>query len=186
MSQNDSPVTPVFEFQRTAIEQTHRVFQRSVEFQQSVNGAFVDGFDSAADVSERGNDLLRRSVDAYLDAVETTVPGGADVVADVRENVDEQFDTLEESQSEALETIEANLKEGSESVDELLEDFLDQLDEQVQSLLETSESLEDQTVEALEELETQIDELQTQIDEQTEQLQSQVEEATEQVGDTVA
>ena len=186
MSQNDSPVSPVFEFQRSAIEQTHRVVERGVEFQQNLNDAVAESFDSATGVSERGNDLVRSGVAAYFDAVESAVPGDQAVVADLRENVEEQLDTLEENQAEAMETIEENLQEGADSVDEVLEDFLAQLEEQVESMLEAHEDLEDQTVEALEDLEDQLDDLQGRIEEQTDQLQSQVEDVTEQVGDGAA
>jgi DNA repair exonuclease SbcCD ATPase subunit len=186
MSQNDSPISPAFEFQRTALEQTHRVLERSVEFQQDLNGALLESFDSAVDVSGRGDDLIRRGVDAYFDALETAVPGDSAVLEDLRGNVDEQLDALEESRADALERIEENLQEGSESVDEFLDTFIERLDEQVQSLLETSEDLEAETVEALENLEEQIDELQSQIEEQTEALQQQVDDATDRVGDSAA
>ena len=186
MSQNDSPIGPVFEFQRSALESTHRVFERSVEFQQAVNGALLDGFDSASGVSERGDDLVRRGVDAYFDALETAVPGDSSVVEDLRENVEEQLDALEESRADVLERVEENLQESTDSVDEALDDLLESLDDQVQSLLETSEDLEDQTVEALENLEAGIEDLQAQIEEQTEELQRQVEDDTDRVGDSAA
>ena len=50
MSENDSPVSTVFELQRNAIEQTHDVLERSIELQQDVNARMIDTVEPARDV----------------------------------------------------------------------------------------------------------------------------------------
>lgn len=179
MSQNDTTVGIVFDLQRSAIEGTHEVVQNSVQFQQEFNARLIEGFGPARDVSQVNNDLVRTGFAAYFDAVEAALPGEREVFADVRSTVDEQLDTLEESQAEALDQLEANLREGVDSVDEFLDDFLGQVDEQIESVLDAHEDLEDQTVDALEDLEAQVEELQAEFEDRGEEFQEQFEEQLE-------
>ena len=146
--------------QRDALEGTHEVIERSVEFQQDVNARMLDAVEPARDVSERGTDLVRTGVETYFDAIEAAVPGDQEVVADIRETIDEQLETLEETQTDALDELEADLEDGADSVDELLEEFLETLDEQLDSLLEAHEDLEEQTAEAVGDLEAAVEDLQ--------------------------
>ena len=92
MSENDSPVSAVFELQRNAIEQTHDVVERSVEFQEDVNARVIDSVEPAREVQARSNDLVRTGVEAYFDAIEAAVPCEQAVVVDLRETISEQVE----------------------------------------------------------------------------------------------
>lgn len=174
MSEFSSPMSAVFEFQRSAIQGTHEAIENGVQAQKSLNETFVDGFGPARATSERSTDLARMGIDAYFDAVESAVPAGSGF-GEVREMMHESIDTLEKSQLDALDEFEVNLQESAESTAELLDEFLAALDEQVATLLDAHEDLEDQTVEALERLEDSIEELQMELEAQGDEMQKQLE-----------
>ena len=114
MSENNSPVSVVFDAQRSAVEGTHDVVARGVEMQQNLNDQMLEAVDPARDVTERSNDLVRTGFEAYFDAIEAASPTDRDVVADLRDTVDDQLDTLEDSQTDAFDALEENLEDGSE------------------------------------------------------------------------
>ena len=145
MSENDTSVSTVFEMQRDALEETRSAFERSVELQQDVNARMLEAVDPARDVSERGNEMVRTGVETYFDAIETAVPGNREVVADLRETIDEQLEIIEETQADAFDQLEATLEDGTDSVDELLEEFLETLSDQVQ---DTTDQVQDTTDQA--------------------------------------
>ncbi len=189
MSAINSPVSVVFDIQRTAIEQTHESFVRGVEVQQELGESVLD-FGPAKQANEQGFEAVRSGLDVYFDALATVGPAQEALVADLRETVDEQLDTLEGSQVEAIETLEANLEEGSESVDELVDEFLLALDEQVDALLDAHADVEGQTIEAVETLVASLEDLQAEFEGQREevaaQIEDQVTEIQEQVEDVTA
>ena len=84
MSETDSPVSAVFDAQRSAVERTHDVVARSVEMQQNLNDQMLEVVDPARDATERSNDLVRTGFEAYFDAIEAATPADRDVVADLR------------------------------------------------------------------------------------------------------
>lgn len=195
MSEYSSPISVAFELQRSAIQGTHEAIENGVQVQKNLNETFVDGFGPARDASERSTDLVRTGVDAYFDAVESTVPAGSGF-GEAREMMHEGLDTIEKSQLDAIDGFEANLHESADSSAELLEEFLVALDDQVSTLLDAHEDLEGQTVEALERLEDGIEQLQTEVEARGEEMQEQLEaqanavqeqleEVTESVQETV-
>lgn len=180
MSEYTSPVTMAFEFQRNAIEGTHEAVENGIQMQKNLNDAFVGNFDPARDVSGRGTDLVRTSIDTYLDALESAVPAGSGL-SEIRTMMHDGVDTLEESQLEVIDQFEANVKESAESGEAFLDEFLAALDEQIETLLTNHEQLEEQTVAALEQLEEAVEELQDEFEARGEELQKQLESQAEAV-----
>lgn len=182
MSETASPVSVIFDLQRTTIEQAREAVKRGIETQQEFGEAVVD-FASAKQANERSYEAARTAVDVYFDATISTMPGQQDRLDDFRATVDEQLDTLEANQIEAIETFEANVQDGSELVDELFEDFIAALDEQFEAILDAHTDVEDQTVEAFDGFEGNLEELQAEFEAQFEQFDEQVAELQQQVED---
>ncbi len=180
MSEYMPPVTMAFEFQRNAIESTHEAVENGIQMQKNANETFLGNFDPARDVSERGTDLVRTSVDTYFDAVESAIPAGSGL-SEVRTMLHDGLDTIEESQLDVIDQLEANVTESAESGGAFLDEFLAALDEQVATLLENHEQLEEQTIAALEQLEAAIEELQHEFEARGEELQKQLESQAEAV-----
>jgi Mg2+ and Co2+ transporter CorA len=179
MSETTSPLSVAFEFQRSAVENTHEAIESGIEAQRQFNEAALD-VTPAREVSEQSTDLVRTGVDSYFQAIESISPESS-ATETLRARFHEQLDALEESQLDAIEQFETTLGERADATDELLEEFLATLDEQVASFLETHDDLEEQTVAALEDLEQSVDELQTELDAQGEELQEQFEAQLEAV-----
>jgi len=184
MTEYTTPINSVFEFQRTAIEQSQHAVERSVEFQQSVNEAVLDGLDSQESAQRQGVELNRTAVHSYLDAIEATVPGAAGTFDDVREVVDEQYDTLLENHTEAFDSVAEEVERGIEVYDESAEEYLAAVEEQTEALLEAHEEIEGETVDVVREATGQLEEFQDQLEEQVEEVQEQVEEVQEQVAES--
>jgi DNA repair exonuclease SbcCD ATPase subunit len=176
-----SPVTTVFELQRASIEQSQQALEQSVAFQQNVGQAFVDSLDSQESAQRRGVELSQTLVHNYLDTVESTIPGAAGSVDELRSAVDEQVEFLLENHEEAFEAFEGEFAEGVEAYDELTDDYIAALDEQVSLLVEAHEELETQSVEAVEQMADQVEDLQDQVEEVQEQVQDVQQQAAEAV-----
>ena len=181
MTQYTTPVTTAFEMQRATIEQSQKALKQGVEFQKNMNEAVIGSLDSQESAQRRGVELAQTAVHNYLDTVESTVPGVAPTVEEIRTTVDEQYDFLLENHAEAFENVEAEFHEGAETYDEMTGDAVAALDEQIDLLVEAHEDLEDQSVEAVEQWGDQLEDLQDQVEE----VQDQVREVQEQAADAV-
>ena len=176
-----TPVTTTFEVQRATIKQSQRAFEQGVEFQKRLNEAVINSFDSQESAQRRGVELFQTATHSYLDAVESTVPGAAATVEEIRTAVDEQFDFLLENHAETFEAVVAECQNGADAYDEMTADYLEALDEQVALLVEAHEELEAQSVETAEQWGAQIEELQDQVEEVQEQVRDVQEQAAEAV-----
>ncbi|MEF8775863.1 MAG: hypothetical protein V5A43_05085 [Haloarculaceae archaeon] len=174
-----SPVSATFEMQRQSIQQGQKALARSVEFQQDVNQAVVNGLESQRSAQERTVELQKRVMHSALDAMEQNVPGMGDQFADLREAVDEGYDTLLETHEEAFAAVSEQFEEGASTFDEATEDALAAMDEQLEMLVSAHEELETQSVETVEGFAGQIEDLQEQTDELTQQVRQAQEEAIE-------
>ncbi|QIO21412.1 hypothetical protein [Haloarcula sp. JP-L23] len=176
-----TPVTTAFEMQRASIEQSQKALEQTVSFQQNINEAVIGSLDTQESAQRRGVELSKTVFHSYLDAVESTVPGAAGTVDEIRQAVDEQYDFLLENHAEVFDNIESELVEGVDSYDELTADYVDAVDEQVKLLVEAHEELESQSVQVAEQFGDQLEEVQ----EQVEEMQAQVEEVQAQATDAV-
>ena len=175
-----TPVSTAFEFQRSAIEQSHQAVESGVEFQKRLNAAALDGVDATENAQRSTVELTENAVHSYLDVVEATVPGAASVTGQVRENLDEQFDSLYQAHEEAFDVTEGEFAEGVDAYDELAVDYLATLNDGIETLLDANEDVEAQTLEAFEQFEETGEEMQAQFEEQAEYFQEQFEAQFEQ------
>ncbi len=154
--------------QRTMINQSQRMAEQTISFQKNMGKLFLNGVESQKSAQQSGVAFTKAAFHSYLDAIEATVPGSRGNVEQVRDIVDEQFDTLAESHAELFDGFEQEFERSVENYDELSEEYLDALKEQTKLMLETNEDMESQTVEAVERFESQAEEFQDQAREQLE------------------
>ncbi|WP_336360443.1 hypothetical protein [Haladaptatus sp. ZSTT2] len=166
MSQYTTPVSAAFEMQRTMINQSQRMAEQSVAFQKSMGKLFLNGLESQKSAQQSGVAFTKAALHSYFDAIEATIPGSRGNVEQVRDIVDEQFETLSEGHSELYEGVEQEFERSLENYDELSEEYLNALKEQTTLVLENAEDMEAQTVEAVERFESQAEEFQEQAREQ--------------------
>lgn len=174
-----TPVSTAFEMQRSAIEQSQQAIESSVEFQKRLNAAALDGFEVTEEAQRGTVEMTENAVHSYLDVLEATVPGAGSVTGQVRENVDEGFDSLYEAHEEAFDVTEDEFAKGVAAYDELAVDYLVALNDQIETLLEAHEDVEGQTVETFQQAEGQFEEMQAQFEAQGEEMQAQFEAQTE-------
>lgn len=138
MSNNNPtlPISTAFELQRDAIRQGQEAFEQSLEFQQRMNRAMLEGMDTQEEAQRSGVEFSQQAIHAYLDTLEASVPGAAGGVNEIRQTVDEQFETLLDAHSEAFEATEQEVERGIDSYDEFSESYLEALDEQLDALLD--------------------------------------------------
>jgi ABC-type transporter Mla subunit MlaD len=181
MTEYTTPITTTFEMQRQAIKQGQQAFEQSIEFQQTVSEAFVDSLDSQESAQRRTVELSKTAFHGYLDAVESTVPGAAGSVEEIRGAIDEQFEFLLENHAELFENIEAETRDGLDAYEDLTTDYLDAMDEQIEMVMEAHEDLEGQSIEAAEQVEDQLEQMQDQVEQVQDQVQEVQEQAAEQL-----
>lgn len=181
MSEYTTPITTAFELQRTTFEQGKQMFERSIDLHRNMNRAFIENMDSREDTQRRGVELSRTVLHTYLDTVESTVPGLADSVDEIRTSVDEQYDALFEIHAESFETTEEEMENSAETYDEVVEQYLEMLTSQTEILLAAHEDMETQTTNVFDRLGGQMEELQSEMEAQAEQFQQRFEEQAEQI-----
>ena len=134
--------TPVFDAQRSAIEQSHAMSHDVVEAQKASFGAFADVISASESVVEQNAELSKRAVHAYLDALEMNLPEDAANFDDVREMVDEGVDAATETQIESLESMIGAIEESEKAFDQLAEGYTEMVDSSFDSFLEVHEQVE--------------------------------------------
>jgi thiamine kinase-like enzyme len=178
MSEYTTPISTAFELQRTAIKQSQEAFERSLALQRDVSDAMLDGLDGTEEGQRATVELAHRSILAYLDAVEASVPGSAGSVREVRRTVDEQFEELLATHAEAFDAAEEEWGRGADSYEELTQDYLDAVEDQLDLLLQAHEDLERTTVETIDRTLDQYETMQEEMDAQAAEFQEQFEAQT--------
>jgi uncharacterized phage infection (PIP) family protein YhgE len=177
-----NPVETTFELQRRSIEQSQEALEQTITLPTRVGEAALDSLDSQESVQRNVVETQQEAIHSFLDAIEETFPGVETSTEDVREVVDDQYDSVLEAHAGFFENLSNSLDEGFDAVDELSEETIEALDDLVDSLVEAQEELEDQSLEATEQAEEQFDELQAQVEDVQEQIQSVSEDAADAVG----
>ena len=88
MSDDNSPLTTLFELQRNTIKQTEDVLETTLEMPGEMSGTFYGGLDTQRDVQEQVLEMTRQSVHTSLDAAESVTAQSA-TLDDLRGSVDE-------------------------------------------------------------------------------------------------
>jgi hypothetical protein len=146
------PVTSVFKLQRNTIESGQQVFERSLDLPRNLATAFQDSFDAQDAAQRRTLEFGQTSTHTVLDTVEQALPGSEGSVDEIREAVDEGFDTLGEQHGQAFDAIDEQYTEGVQQYDELTADSREAINGQIEFLLETNEDVEARTLETFEQL----------------------------------
>lgn len=187
MSEEQSPVELLFEIQRDTIRQTEEVIESFVETSTELGDSVADSMETQRDLQEQALEVVRDSTHQSLDAAEqifeTTssvegLPSGAENFDEVRDTVDNTFDSLLEQQSEAFDAIDGQHEQ-------LSEETLENLGTQIDLLIEFNERIEGQLVDTAErfvEQAEEADDLTETFEEQLEQLTEQFEEQAERFG----
>jgi DNA repair exonuclease SbcCD ATPase subunit len=174
-----TPVSTAFEMQRNAIRQGQQAIESGIEFQKRMNAAMLDGFEATEEAQRGTVEMTENALHSYLDVLEATVPGAASMTGQVRETVDEQFESLYQSHEEAFDVTEGEFAKGVDAYDEMAVDYLAAMNDQIEALLEAHEEIEGQTLEAFQQAEGQFEEMQAQFEESGEEMQERFEAQTE-------
>jgi uncharacterized phage infection (PIP) family protein YhgE len=182
MSDDNAPLSTLFELQRNTIRQTEDVLESALSVPREVGDSLHAGVETQQELQGRALGLTRESVHTSLDAAEA-ISGDSETLDDLRESVDETFDTLEEQQEQAFDTVDEEYDALGETYDEFSDDTLETLSEQIDLLVDLNEGLEDQLVDSLEEVTEQFEDLQEELEEGTEDAQEQLEEQADELAD---
>jgi hypothetical protein len=174
-----TPVSTVFQMQRSAIRQSQQAFESGVEFQKRLNAAALDGVEATEEAQRGTVEMTENAVHSYLDVVEATVPGAASMTGQVRETVDGQFDSLYQAHEEAFDVTEGEVAKGVDAYDEMVLDYMAAMNDGIEALLEAHEEIEGQTLEAFQQAQGQFEEMQAQFEASGEEMQEQFEAQTE-------
>jgi predicted transcriptional regulator len=157
MSQNTTPVETFFEMQRETIKETENFVQTAVGFPMEVGKTFYLAGEPGREMRDQMLAVSRESVHRSLDAIESA-PGETPALDDLRESVDETFDSLEQRNADACDSV-------SSEYEQIEDDILETVGEQIDALVEVNEEVESQFVETLD---TFSEELETLSEETTE------------------
>ena len=158
MTQN--PFTPVFQAQRTAVEQSQAMTHDVLEAQKTSFGAFANAVSASEPLVEQNADFTKGVLHATLDALEANMPEDAADFGDVRAMIDEQFDALTEAQLDSLETVAEALEESEQAYGEFADSYSDVVDSSFDAFLDAHEQLEanvDSMAESVEEAADEFD-----------------------------
>jgi len=134
--------TPLFELQRTMIDQNRKALHEGVRAQQSAVEALHESFEGQETLAERNAELSRSAIHAYVDAVEDVLPEDAAEFGEIREAVDEGFDAVEESQADAWTAMVDAVEESNVAYEELTDSYLEAVDSSFDAFLESHEQVE--------------------------------------------
>ena len=98
MTDDDSPLETLFELQRSTIRQTEDALDSALEVPADLSDTLYGGLDTQREVQEQVLHMTRQSIHTSLDAAESVTTGSA-TLDDLRDSVDETFETLEDRKS---------------------------------------------------------------------------------------
>ncbi|WP_255167742.1 hypothetical protein [Natrononativus amylolyticus] len=159
MTQN--PFTPVFEAQRTALEQSRTLTHDAVAAQQATFGAIADAMSASDSLVEQNAELTKGAAHAYIDALEATIPEESVDFDDLRELVDEQFDAATDAQRESLESLVEAVEESEEAYEQFAGRYTEAVDTSFDSFLEAHEQAEANVESVVENVEDAAEEFDT-------------------------
>lgn len=179
---NDSVIGLAFELQRTQIELGQRAIEQTLETRRELDDRVLRGLETQEEAQTTVVEFTQDSINELLDTVAETA-GEEQTVEDVREAVNDGFDTILDQQAEVFDTVGERYDPETDDVRPLGEELLTALDEQLDVLVEANESLEDSTVEAFEQILEELEELVDVVSEQSEEVSDEFEAQLERFGD---
>lgn len=179
---NDSVIGLAFELQRNQIELGQRAIEQTLDTRRQLNDRILRGLETQEEAQTTVLEFTQDSINELLDTVAETA-GEDQTVEDIREAVNDGFDTIHDQQTEVFEAIGDRYDPDSEDVAPLGEELLTAIDEQLDVLVEANESIEDATVEAFDQILEELEQLVDVVDEQSEELSNEFESQFERFGD---
>lgn len=151
----DTLMTPMFDAQRTMINQSNELFKQSLKFQHDAFEAFRSTFDTQESTQRRSVEATQRAVDAYFEAIEDA--GGEAGVHEVHEAVDEQFAVLLDLHEQSWDTVEQLSEENAAAYEQFVEQLETMADDSTEMAVEASQQAEEQTEIAIESAEDAVE-----------------------------
>lgn len=145
MSNATNPFTAMFDMQRRSMEQSQKAFHQSLEFQKQATKLFRESLHSQKSVQQKGMDVSKTAVEAYLDMLEATVPGDEATYDSLHEAVEEQFEAFHEISDQSWEAFEGGIEENSTAYDEFVDDYASYVDDSVDAYKKMLGQAEEQT-----------------------------------------
>jgi hypothetical protein len=152
----DTLMTPMFDAQRTMIEQSNHAFKQGLKFQHDAFEAFRGTFDTQESTQRRSVEATQRAVDAYFEAIEDA---GGDTMGtrEVHDAVDEQFEVFLDLHEQSWDTFEELTEENADAYEQFIEQLESMADDSTEMAVEASQQAEDGTEIAVESAEDAID-----------------------------
>jgi hypothetical protein len=137
--------TPIFEMQRTMVEQSRKAVLDSIESQNVAFETLTEGMESSRSLGERSTELTRSAAHAYVDAVEGSMPADAGEFdfEELHRTIDESFDAYEQGQDETIDALVAAVEESNAAYEEFSEGYTEAVDSSFDALVESHERFEE-------------------------------------------
>ena len=150
MSETTNPFAATFELQRQAIEQSRQMLHRNAEIGKQANRIALDSIGSGESVQRTGNDLAHSSVNAYVNAMERTVPGDNVAFENIQDVIEDQFEAVNTVNAETWDGLRDVMEQNTTAYEEFVDQYLEMIDGSCDASLEALSNLEDETVAATE------------------------------------
>ena len=147
---NTTPIESIFGFQRTAVEQSHKATLEAFEAQTTAMEQFSGSLGTIEDLQAQGVSGTRDAMHAYLDSVEELNPEAE--LDEVRELVDEGFDTTVESHEQTWDAVAEAVDEAVDATESATETYTELVDDSFDSFLAAHEEIEATTTEMAEQV----------------------------------
>ena len=183
MSTYTAPINALFETQRSAIQQSQRILEGTIEFQKSANRTALNGLSGLESTQRQGVAVAQAATRSYLSAVEAGTPGGS--ATGLQRNSDELFDRLKENHAKLFDAMTQEAKRSVDSFDDLSTKYVESLDEGLGELLDAHQRTQEQSAEAVETLEARTEEFAESFEEGMEEQMERAEEMQGEVEDQI-
>lgn len=151
----DTLMTPMFDVQRTMIEQSNQAFKQGLQFQHDAFEAFRGTFDTQESAQRRSVEATQRAVDTYFEAIEDA--GGDMGTHEVREAVDEQFAMLLDLHEQSWDSFEQLTEENAETYEQFISQLESMADDSTEMAIEATQQAEEGTEIAVDSIEDAAD-----------------------------
>lgn len=139
MSNQQNPIGTMFELQRTTIENTQEIVHQTLDAQVRATGMIAEGVERSEAALEQGEDVTVAAVNAYFDALSSTVPGDAEGVEGLRETVLEQVEVAGEVNEDVWEATQEFAEQNAAAFEEFAAEYETIVDDSFDAFLQTHE-----------------------------------------------
>lgn len=170
MSNNTTPVEMFFQLQRDTIKGSQEVLESTLAFPKEIGETFGLAGESGREMRDQSLEMSRESLHRTIDLFES-IPGDSLQTAELRDSVDETFDSLKESNEDACNSM-------SQEYDRFEEEILESYSDQIELLVDLNEQLETQIKDTVETLDEDLEAVTETSDEPSEPTRIEVSEPT--------